>query len=86
MEKEHIHKLVQSIFEVHDEEGAQMGCEDCGCQLDYIAELVASGADLHTLLPHVEAHLRCCKDCREEFEALICMIRAQNGGALTNAG
>jgi hypothetical protein len=85
VEKEHLHKLVQSIFDVHEEDGSALGCEDCGCQLDCIAELVAGGADLRALLPAVEAHLQCCKDCREEFEALIAIIRAQSSGAVTNA-
>ena len=83
VDKEHLHKLVQSIFTAH-EDGTEIACEDCGCQLDCIAELVADGADLRTLLPAVEAHLQCCKDCREEFEALIAIIRAQNSGLLTS--
>lgn len=84
MQQESLHKLVQSIFTVHEDGGAIV-CEDCGCQLDYIAELAAAGADLHTLLPAVEAHLQCCADCREEFEALLCIIRAQNAGQLNES-
>jgi len=84
VQQESLNKLVQSIFTVHEDGGA-MVCEDCGCQLDCIAELVAAGADLRTLLPAVEAHLQCCADCREEFEALLCIIRAQNAGQLSES-
>jgi hypothetical protein len=76
---EDLHTLVQDIFNSHDDNDP--GCEDCGCHLDRIAELVAHGADLHTLLPEVEAHLRCCRDCREEFEALVAMIKAAEANA-----
>ncbi|MCA9902543.1 MAG: hypothetical protein KC547_01695 [Anaerolineae bacterium] len=77
MEKQHLHKLVESIFTVHADEN-EIDCEGCGCQIDHLAELVAAGANLRELLPAVEAHLRCCTDCREEFEALVAIIRSQD--------
>jgi hypothetical protein len=81
VDRGHLHTLLDSIFNVHAE-GGLMDCEGCGCQLDHLAELVAEGADLHQLLPAVEAHLQCCQDCREEFEALVAIIRAANSGEL----
>lgn len=81
MEIAHLHTLVDSIFNVHAE-GGLIDCEGCGCQLDHLAELVAAGADLRELLPAVEAHMRCCRDCREEFEALVAIVRANNSGQL----
>ena len=83
MDQESLNKLVQSIFTVHEDE--EFGCEDCGCQLDYLAELVAAGADLSRLLPAVQAHLRCCTDCREEFEALVAIIQAQGTGYVSQS-
>jgi len=77
VEPEHLHKLVESIFTVHADEN-EIDCEGCGCQIDRLAELVAKGADLRELLPAVELHLRCCTDCREEFEALVAIIRSQD--------
>ena len=35
-------------------------------------------------LPAVEAHLRCCGDCREEYQALLCILRAEIDGQLQN--
>ena len=75
-----IHALVSSIFTVHLD--GDVDCDGCCCQLDCLAELVATGAEWHALLPAVEAHLKCCADCREEFEALVAIIRAQNAGQL----
>jgi hypothetical protein len=81
VEPETLHKLVESIFTVHEDE--EYGCEDCGCHVDTLAELVAAGADLSRLLPAVQEHLRCCSDCREEFEALVAIIQAQSTGSLS---
>jgi hypothetical protein len=50
-----------------------------------MVENVAAGAKLADLLPAVEAHLRCCADCREEFEALLVIIRAENSGQLSTS-
>jgi hypothetical protein len=82
VDSHHLQRLVDSIFNVHAEGGA-MDCEGCGCQIDHLAELVAAGADLRELLPAVEAHLQCCHDCREEFEALVAIVRAGRSGLLT---
>jgi hypothetical protein len=55
-----------------------MDCKD-GCeQLARLAELVAAGGDLHELLPEFEEHIGYWKDCREEFEALVAVIRAEH--------
>jgi len=74
--------LLRFILNTHEEQHDCMDCETCNQQFDCLAEQVAQGADLHTLLPAVEAHLACCADCREEFEALVAIIRAENGGQL----
>ncbi|MCA0458171.1 MAG: hypothetical protein LCI00_29665 [Chloroflexi bacterium] len=60
-----------------------MDCDSCNCQLECLAEKVAGGASLHDLLPAVEAHLRCCVDCREEWQALLCIVRAERDGSLS---
>jgi hypothetical protein len=71
-------KLINCIFDVHQD--GIIDCETCGQQLNHLAELVASGAELGSILPAVEAHLGCCVDCREEFEALLTIVRAENQG------
>jgi hypothetical protein len=74
-------KLVQSIFDTHADD--VIDCERCNEQLCHLVELVAGGADLCQLIPAVEAHLACCADCKEEWDALLCIIRAEQTGTLT---
>ena len=73
-----LRKLVDCIFDAHLD--TIIDCETCGSQFNCFAELVASGADARDLLPAVEEHLVCCPDCREEYEALLAIIRAENQG------
>lgn len=77
MAREQLDKLLHFILITHDD---HMDCVRCCDQFECLAEQVAAGADIHTLLPAVEAHLACCPDCREEFEALVAIIRAENAG------
>lgn len=80
MGEQHLRKLIEAIFMVHQD--SDMDCETCAAQFDCLVEKVAAGANLHDLLPEVEAHLECCADCREEYNALLAIIRAENGGQL----
>jgi hypothetical protein len=55
------------------------GC-DCGVaykEFECLAEKVVSGADMHDVLPRIAAHLDRCPDCKEEFDALVAIIRAE---------
>lgn len=72
-------KLIAAIFTVHRE--GEMDCDSCSQQFHCLGEMVARGANLAELLPAVEAHLRCCPDCTEEFQALITIIRSENNPA-----
>ncbi len=69
--------LAQGILALHE---AEIDCEDCCDQLDCLAELIAKGHDSRDLLPAVQMHLECCADCREEFEALLVILRAEQAG------
>jgi hypothetical protein len=75
-----LRKIIQLIVTSHQED--QLDCESCSMQLDCLAEQVAQGANLHDLLPAVERHLECCQDCNEEFQALLCILRAEFNGYL----
>jgi len=54
----------------------EMACGDCDARLDRFAELHLAGRDAAEALPLVEEHLAGCPDCREEFEALMGVLRA----------
>ncbi len=77
-----LRKLIDCIFDAHLD--TIIDCETCGRQLNCLAEAVAAGVDPRDLLPAVEEHIVCCVDCREEFEALLAIIRAENQGLITS--
>lgn len=77
---ERIQRLITAIFTVHQND--TLDCETCSQQFDCLVELVMTGSNLRDLLPAVEAHLRCCPDCDEEFQALVSIIRAESSGNL----
>ncbi len=54
-----------------------MDCtEDCE-SISRLAERVANGESLEDIMPEFEQHVRCWKDCREEFEALVAILKAE---------
>lgn len=76
----HLRKLIEAMIVAHQDD--QMDCEMCSLNLECLAEKVAMGANLHDLLPEMERHLACCQDCAEEFQALVCILRAELNGQL----
>lgn len=60
-----------------DDECVAMDCtEDCE-SISRMAERVANGERLEDIMPEFEQHVRCWKDCREEFEALVAILMAE---------
>lgn len=54
-----------------------MDCND-GCeQIAQLAEQVANGAELSDILPELHKFMNYWGDCREEFEALVAVLRAE---------
>ena len=79
MPHDELRRLLDCIFSVHENE---MDCSACNQEIDCLAEKVAAGASLSELWPAMEAHMCVCQDCREEFEALVAILRAESGGVL----
>ena len=61
-----------------DEDIIAMDCNDNCEQIAQLAEQVANGADLAEILPELKKFMNYWGDCREEFEALVAVIRAEN--------
>ncbi len=80
LQTDELRKLLDCIVTSHRDDC--LDCESCGQQLDCLAERVAAGGSLDDLLPEVSTHLCCCRDCFEEFEALVAILRAENEGSL----
>jgi predicted anti-sigma-YlaC factor YlaD len=64
--------LVRDIGTTHAHE---IGCEECFRQLDQFAEMKLAGKSAAEAMPLVQDHLERCTDCREEFEALLAVLR-----------
>lgn len=71
--------MVEAIFAAHQDD---IDCEGCDAEMPHLVELIEAGEDPSLLLPAVQEHLNMCKDCREEFEALLSVVRAENAGLL----
>ncbi len=74
-----LEKVVMAVVRTREEE---IGCDECFEQLDRFVEMELSGLDAAATMPLVEDHLQKCGDCREEFEALLEALRAEEGSGL----
>jgi hypothetical protein len=54
----------------------EIGCAECSEYMARFAEMVRAGARTAAVMPLVQDHLARCRDCREEFEALLVVVRA----------
>jgi predicted anti-sigma-YlaC factor YlaD len=80
---EKIRDLIVSISHVHRE--GEIDCATCDERFHCWADLAARGEDLREILPEVVAHLEACPECREEFDAILAIIRAEQAGLLDDA-
>ncbi len=78
---EKLRTLINCIFDTHVD--GDISCEECCKQFNCLVDLVANGAEPNQLLPAVQQHISCCKDCREEYQALLSIVVAENQGLLT---
>ena len=53
----------------------EYSCDDVLRLLDQFAEAFLRGEDVQRLMPLVYQHLELCADCREEYEALLKVLR-----------
>jgi hypothetical protein len=68
-------KMVNSIAMTRPDE---IACDECFEQLDIFAEQMLTGKPAAEAMPLVEDHLNRCKDCHEEFEALLEAVKSLN--------
>ena len=72
-----IDKLKTMVRGVARTQETEYSCDDTYRLLDEFAEAVAQGKDAAKLMPLVQQHLDLCPDCREEFEALLRVLRTK---------
>jgi len=66
-------KMVRAVATTKPDE---IDCDGCFEQVDHFVELELQNKNAAEALPLVQDHLKRCKGCREEFEALLDCIRA----------
>lgn len=59
-----------------------MDCNDHCEKMASLAERVARGASLEEIRPELQAHMLYWRDCREEFLALVAVLKAEISGEL----
>jgi hypothetical protein len=77
---DHSDELIKGILELltktHDEE---MDCEEVFEVIDQFVDAKVRGEDLSEVMPLILRHLELCRDCLEEYEALLRVIEAEEG-------
>jgi len=52
----------------------ELPCDEVHILVDQFAEMKLRGDDVESLMPMVKHHLDMCRDCLEEYEALIAAL------------
>ncbi|MFQ5858787.1 MAG: hypothetical protein ACE5LU_24565, partial [Anaerolineae bacterium] len=61
-------RMVRHVLTTRPDE---IGCDECFEELDRFVEMKLAGKNAAEAMPLVQDHLERCRDCREEFEALL---------------
>jgi hypothetical protein len=72
LEPETLKRMVRGVLSTRPDE---IGCDECFEQLDRFVEMTLAGKNAAEAMPLVQDHLTRCRDCREEFEALLEALR-----------
>ena len=73
---EDLGKLARALDMTSEEE---LACDECFEELDRFVEMELDGLDAAAAMPLVQDHLDKCGDCREEYQALLDALRAEQG-------
>ncbi len=75
-DRDDLEKVVRAVSHTREEE---IGCDECFERLERCVEMELSGLDAAEAILLVKDHLEKCGDCREEFEALLKALQAEEG-------
>ncbi len=76
LNSEDLGKLARALDMTREEE---LACDECFEELDRFVEMELDGLDAAAAMPLVQDHLDKCGDCREEYQALLDALRAEQG-------
>ena len=68
-----VKQLIGQLSRTREDE---LPCDEMFDMLDVYAEAKARGEDPSEYLPLVKHHLEMCRDCLEEYEALIAILES----------
>ena len=66
-------RMVRSVLTTRPDE---IGCDECFEELDRFVDMKLVGKNAAEAMPLVQDHLERCRDCCEEFEALLTALQA----------
>jgi hypothetical protein len=72
LEPQTLKRMVRNVLSTRPDE---IGCDECFEQLDRFVEMTLAGKNAAEAMPLVQDHLARCRECREEFEALLEALR-----------
>ena len=64
------------IRQLEQTQDVEYSCDDVHRLLDQFAEAFLRGENVRQLMPLLQQHIEMCPDCREEYEALVRVLRA----------
>jgi hypothetical protein len=65
-------RMVRAVLSTRPDE---IGCDECFEALDVFVDMELAGKKAAEAMPLVHDHLQRCANCREEFEALLELLR-----------
>jgi hypothetical protein len=74
MIEDRLQNLMRCICQTKEEEIDGMTWD---LQMARVAEMAARGEDISSALPAIQQYLDNSPDCREEFEALVAILKAE---------
>ncbi|MGD2145039.1 MAG: hypothetical protein PVF54_11225 [Anaerolineae bacterium] len=72
IEPRRLKRMVRNILTTRPDE---IGCAECMEQLDRFVDMELAGKDPAEAMPLVQDHLSRCRDCHEEYQALLKALR-----------
>jgi hypothetical protein len=73
MDPDLLRRMARGILTTRPDE---IGCDECFKQVDRFVDMILDGKDAAAAMPLVQDHLNRCRDCLEEYEALVTALRA----------
>jgi hypothetical protein len=75
-------ELLKRMIAAHESE---IDCDTCAEHMDCLADLTLADETPEGTLEAIQRHVECCRGCKNEFEALIAILRMEREQAAGKA-